>query len=52
MADGFAHLKCIIRGAWVALLVKGPALNFGSGHDLAVVESSPELGSVLDMEPA
>ena len=36
----------------MGLLVKHPAFDFGSGHDLRVVESSPVSGSVLDMEPA
>ena len=28
------------------------ALDFGSGHDLTVVRSSPKLGSTLGVEPA
>ena len=30
-------------GAWVALLVKPPALGFGSGHDLTVCEFKPHI---------
>jgi len=37
---------------WVAQLVKCPTLDFGSGHDLRVVRSSPMSGSTLGMEPA
>ena len=36
-----------IWGAWVALSVKCPTLDFGSGHDLTGVRSSPMLGSTL-----
>ena len=32
--------------------VECPALDFSSGHDLRVEESSPTLGSALSMEPA
>ena len=32
--------------------VEWPALDFSSGHDLRVLESSPTLGSALSMEPA
>ena len=39
-------------GAWVAQLVKCPTLDFGSGHDLRVMELSHELGSALSMESA
>jgi len=38
-------------GAWVAQSVKHPAVDFGSGHDLRVVRSSPASGSMLDVEP-
>ena len=34
-------------GAWVAQSVKCPTLDFGSGHDLTVMGSSPMSGSVL-----
>lgn len=27
----------VVRGAWVALLVKHPPLDFASGHDLEVM---------------
>ena len=40
------------RGAWVAQLVKGPILDFGSGHDLTVKGSSPTSGFELSVEPA
>ena len=33
-------------------LVKLPTLDFGSGHDLRVVSSSPALGSMLGMKTA
>ena len=33
--------KCHIKGAWVAQSVKCLTLDFGSGHDLMVVRSSP-----------
>ena len=35
------------QGAWGAQSVKHPALEFGSGHDLAVHEMEPRIGSVL-----
>ena len=35
------------RGAWVAQSVERPTLDFGSGHDLRVVRSSPGLGYSL-----
>ena len=40
------------RGTWVALLVKHPTFNFGSGRDLRIVRSSPGSGSVLGVELA
>ena len=42
----------IFRGTWVVLWVKLPTLNFGSGHDLRVVGSSPTSGSGLSGESA
>ena len=45
-------IKTHSRGAWVAQLVKRPTLDFGSGHDLTVVQWSPMSGSVLNVEPA
>ena len=36
----------------MAQLVKLPTLDFGSGHDLRVVELSPTLDSVLGIESA
>ena len=45
--------KVKARGAtWVAQLVEGPTLIFGSGHDLTVVGLSPAWGSTLRVEPA
>ena len=38
--------------AWVTQSVKHPTFGFGSGHDLRVMRSSPELGSTLSMKPA
>ena len=36
-------------GAWVAQLVKRPALSFGLGHDLRVLGSAPcSVGSLLE----
>jgi len=35
---------------WVAQSFKCPTLDFGSGHDLRVVRSSPALGSALGIE--
>ena len=35
------------RATWVAQLVKRLTLDFGSGHDLTIMRSSPTLGSVL-----
>ena len=48
-------IVCIIKRqwrAWVAQPGKHLTLDFGSGHDLRVVRSSPMLGSTLNMEPA
>ena len=39
-------------GAWVAQSVKCPTLDFGSGHYLRILRSSPTLDSVLGVEPA
>ena len=36
----------------MAQLVKGATVDIGSGCDLAVMRSSPVLGSVLSVEPA
>ena len=36
------------RGAWMAQLVKGPALDFGSGHDLAVRGFEPRVELHID----
>ena len=33
-------------------MVKHPTLDFGSGHNLMLVRSSPVSGSALDGEPA
>jgi len=44
--------KMISWSTWVAQLVKRPTLDFGSGHDLRVVRSSPTSGPMLGMEPA
>ena len=38
------------RGAWIAQMVKCLILDFGSGHDLRVVRSSPMLCSMLSAE--
>lgn len=39
-------------GAWVAQWVKQLTIDFGSGHDLEVLGSSPVSGSVLRVELA
>ena len=36
----------------MAQSVEGLTLDFGSGHDPRVVESSPASGSTLSVEPA
>ena len=36
-----------MKDTWVAQSVKRPTLDFCSGHDLTIMESSPTLGSVL-----
>jgi len=41
-----------LPGAWVAQLIEQLALDFGSGHDLRVLGSSPASGSVLSGESA
>ena len=41
------------QSTWVAQSVKGPALGFGSGHDLTVRETDSHLGFCADsMESA
>lgn len=32
--------------------VKHPTVDFGSGHDLGIMRSSPTSGSALSVEPA
>ena len=44
-------LNFLFRCAWVAQSVKHLTLDFGSGHDLRIVRSSPRSGSPLSMEP-
>jgi len=39
--------KTEMRGTWVAQSVKRPTLDFGSGHDLRILGSSPVLGGVV-----
>ena len=41
----------VLKGAWVAQLVKHPTLDFGSGCDLRVMGSSSGSGSMLGVEP-
>ena len=45
-------LKDSSGGASVALSLRRPTLDFGSGHDVWVVRLSPALGSELSAEPA
>ena len=40
------------RGAWVVQLVKCLTPDLGTGHDLRVVRSSPNSGSMLSVEAA
>ena len=40
------------RGTWVAQSVERQTLDFRSGHDLAIMISSPTVDSALVMEPA
>ena len=43
----------VLRGAWVAQLVKHLTLDFSSDHDLTVHEFQPHVGLLTDsMEPA
>ena len=39
-------MKCGVPG-WLGWSVKCPTLDFGSGHDLTILESSPRLGFAL-----
>ena len=49
----YFELRECFRGAWVALLVKYPTLDLGSGHDLVVREIQPHVGLCTDStEPA
>ena len=52
LGNGDSALNQTIKnpGTWVAQWVKDSA--FGSGHDLRVLGSSPESGSLLSGEPA
>jgi len=42
----------MIRGVWVAQLVKQLTLGVASSHDLRALRPSPALGSVLSTEYA
>ena len=44
--------KASFQGAWVAQSFKHLTLDFGSGHDLRFVRSSPASGSALGVESA
>ena len=44
--------KMVPCGAWVALSVECPTLDFHSSHDPRVVGSSPASDSMLSVEPA
>lgn len=48
LCNGFKSVGS--RGAWVALLVECPTLDFGAGQDLTIVGLSTILGSALSME--
>ena len=43
-------IKKNMGGTWVAQSVKHVTLGFSSGHNLRVVRSSPQLGSMLSAE--
>ena len=47
-------MLCLQLRDWVAQLVKHQTLDFDSGHDLSVLDSSPESGSTptVQTEPA
>ena len=45
-------LGMLWKGAWVVQSIEHPILGFDSGHDLQVVELSPELDSELNAESA
>ena len=47
MGDRFSFKNKILRGAWVTQLVKHLTRDFGLGHDLRIVGSSPIFYSVL-----
>ena len=40
------------KGAWVAQSVKGPTLDFDSGHDLTVHGFWPHVGLCMSVDPA
>ena len=42
--------NCFSRDSWVAQLVKGQTLDFGSGPDLRIIKLSPMLHSTLGTE--
>ena len=47
----FFHSKSQFRGTGVAQSVRHPTLDFGLGHDLRIVKSSPTAGSMPRTEP-
>ena len=51
-SEELRSLLNFFRDTWVAQSVKRPTLDFGSGHDLMVMRSSPMSGSILGMELA
>ena len=51
-ANAISNEGLVSRGAWVAQSVKNLTLDFGSGHDLRILRSSPMLGFVLSVESA
>ena len=40
------------RGTWVAPPVEQPTLDFGSGYDVRVLQSSPTSGSAFSFKSA
>ena len=44
--------KTLVGGTWLAQSVKGPALDFSSGHDLTVHESEPRISAWDSLSPS
>ena len=46
-----AFKSYVYWGAWMAQSIEHPTLGFGSSHDCRVMESSPMMGSMRNVEP-